>query len=156
MLDKVRCVAIGAIVSIPFLVYYVWYSFIERLQDTEVLWLVVAIISVNILGIIFGIIINPRLAYKRNDEICVSGLPFPIFYGMPVEDGCIAGHYVFRNLILDIIYSCLFSSANVLFLLSIGSKTGGFYVLFLMIFAIPAAILYFLDIILKFYPIQND
>ena len=153
MLDKVRYVTIGGIISIPFLFYYVWYSIQARLQDIVTLWLILAISFAILLGLFVGIFFNPALTYKRNDNICVSGLPFPVHYGMPVEDSCISGHFEFRNFILDIIYFCLLSLAYVLLIISLILKSRGF--IYAYIVGIPVSSYYILDLVLKFYPINS-
>ena len=156
-IDKVKSVVIGSLLTIPMLGYFVWFSVSGVLQDIGKIWLILTITIAVLIAIIIGIFINPHVAYQRNSEICVSGIPFPITYGMPVDDGCIAGYVVFRNLIFNIIYlSLLFTSFGLLCII-VFVESHSFFLIWLTAFIIYIAAKSLLKDVLKIYPLKfND
>ncbi|MDH3635031.1 MAG: hypothetical protein OES20_10025 [Gammaproteobacteria bacterium] len=152
-LDKVRYVVIGSLVILPMLIYYVWSTLYERLQHSETTWLSITITLAAVLGVLVGWFVNPMVAYKRNPDICVGGIPFPVHYGMPVEDGCISGYFGLRNFLLDVCYYCLMFVAAGLLIYKIGANYG-FIASLLTISGLYIGIKIFMVDVLKIYPIK--
>ena len=154
-IDKVRFVATGSIVLFPLLIFYVWITLSEWLQHAEPTWLILTISLFAVLGVAVGWFVNPMISYRRNTDICVGGIPFPIHYGMPVEGGCISGHVVFRNFLLDVCYWCFAFIAMGLLIYTTGAEHG-FMALFIAVGLLFVGIRFLLLNVLKIYPIRIE
>ncbi len=152
-LDKVRCVAIGGMISMPALLFYIWSTITQALQDSEVTRLLITVAIGTGLGVVMGFFVNPMISYKRNPNICVGGIPFPITYGMPVEEGCVGGWVVLRNFWFDIVYWILafIALVFVIYYLAVEYHFSG--VLFFIV-ATNFGVKIFLMNVLKIYPIK--
>ena len=153
--DKVRFVVIGSFFLLALLVFSVWITLPEWLQHSEPTWLVFTITLSAALGIFLGWFVNPMISYQRNSDICVGGIPFPVHYGMPVEGGCISGHFVPRNFFLDICYFCLVFIAMGLLVYTTGAKYGFITSLITASFLLFVIRVFLLNV-LKIYPIRIE
>jgi len=154
-IDKVTYVVSASLVLLPILVYYVWSTLSELLQNPVSTWQILVISISALIGLFVGWLVNPMIAYKRNESICVGGIPFPVHYGIPVDDGCISGYVQYRNYVLDIIYYGLTFISMGLFIYSIGAQHGFIMSLITFSFLTVGIKVFMLDI-LKIYPLKIE
>lgn len=153
LFDKVTYVAIGSLVLLPILVFYIWTTLYEWLQHAETNWLLLTVGFSAVLGLLVGWFVNPMIAYKRNSDICVGGIPFPIHYGLPVDNGCISGYFNPRNFLLDVCYYSIVFTSMGLLIYTVGAKYG-FMDADLVILGLLIGIKIFMVDVLKIYPIK--
>ena len=149
--NKVQWVIIGFIITIPFLCHFIYYTIYNNIHFLSKLSFIIAIA----IAIFFAMFINPMISYKRNKNICVSGVPFPVYYGMPIEDGCFPGHVVPRNLWFNTIYISLLFATITLLSYTIAIEYGVVPAIFYGVFIISITV-QFLNKVLKFYPIDIE
>ena len=155
LFDKVTSVATGSLILMPILVSYVWITLAEWLQHSETSWLILTIIFSSIIGVLVGWKLNPMIAYKRNSAVCVGGIPFPVHYGMSVEDGCISGYVSLRNFLLDVCYYCLVFITMGLLIYTTGAKYG-LIASTLIVSVLAIGLKIFMLDVLKIYPIKIE
>ena len=120
--DKVTYVAIFSLVLLPVLIAYIWITLSEWLQYTEIFWLILTIIFSTFIGLGLGLIVNPILTYQRDADVCVSGIPIPVSYGVRGEYGCESIRFQRLKYIFDIAYYCVFFVAAGILVYTTGSK----------------------------------
>ena len=152
-LDKVNYIGIGAIITIPFLSYYIFYNIHKLVHENGLtVGLGLTILFALVLAVIIGFFIVPHIAYKRNENVCVGGVPFPVFYGMATDDACL-GASITNYWIANILYLCILFIAIALFLYSAVIQYDFGLGIFLS-FLIYKSIDLFLRKVLKVYPID--
>lgn len=153
MVDKVHIVGVGAQLVVGLVSVYAYFNSEFWLTPPISKFLLVILIIAALLGLVIGLILNQMIAYKRNEEVCVSGLPFPVHYGIPTDDGCISGYVSLRNLFLDLLYYIFFFMLIALTAFIHGEQAG-FFGFSMTLFGFYYPLRWFLKSYLQIYPIK--
>ncbi|MBY5993148.1 hypothetical protein [Ferrimonas balearica] len=154
-LDRVWVVGVASLVVLGLQLGYVihhaplWLT--TPLSRFMLIWVGLAVLA----GGVYGFFINPMVAYKRNAEVCVGGLPFPMHYGMPVAGGCLSGYFNPWCFFLDLAYALAFFGLSALTVFINGTLVGNLGFLG-TVWVYGALIRWLVRDYLKVYPIRFE